>query len=63
MNDFKHLNLFEIRNLAIEELVKYYCELRKYEYNCGKKLNFIDLRKKLHFIIILILKIDQILFF
>lgn len=61
MNDFKHLNLFEIRNLAIEELVKYYCELRKYEYNCGKKLNFIDLRKKLHFIIILILKIDQIL--
>lgn len=61
MSDFKRLNLFEIRSMAIEELVKYYSELRKYEYKSGKKLNFIELRKEIHFIISVILKVDQIL--
>ncbi len=59
--EFKPLNLIELRELAIEELVKYYSELRKYEYNKGKKLNGINLRKKIHIIISTILKIDQLL--
>ena len=61
MQDFKYLNLLERRKLAIEELVKYYSELRKYEYHKGEKLNFIELRKKLHFIISLILITDQLI--
>ena len=61
MRDFKKLNLFEIRSMAIEDLVKYYSELRKYEYKSGEKLNYIELRKRIHFIISVILGVDQIL--
>lgn len=61
MNDFRYYNLFEVRKLAIEELVKYYAELRKYEYSLGKKLEHIEFRKKIHFVVSIILKIDQII--
>lgn len=55
------LNLFQKRQMAIEELIKYYSELRKYEYKNGVKLKGIDARKKVHFLVDIILKIDQIL--
>lgn len=55
------LNLFQKRNMAIEELIKYYSELRKASYFRGEKLKGIALRKKIHFLIALILKIDQLL--
>lgn len=55
------LSLFERRKLAIEDLVKYYAELRKYNYKNGEKLKGIELRKKIHFLVSLILKIDQFL--
>ncbi len=61
MSDFKKLNLLEIRNTAIEDLVKYYSQLRKYDYHQGKQLEFIEFRKKIHFLISLILKADQLL--
>ena len=59
--EFQHLNLIELRKLAIEELVKYYSEFRKYEYKNGKRLEGINLRKKIHFLISAILKIDQLM--
>lgn len=55
------LNLLERRNIAIEELIKYYAELRKYNYKNGEKLKGINMRKKIHFLVDAILKIDQLL--
>ena len=61
MDKFKKKNLLEKRKMAIEELVKYYAEYRIYCYNKGDKLKGIEMRKRLHPIIDLILKIDQVL--
>lgn len=61
MENFKKLNLLEKRKLAIEELVRYYSELRKHDYNNGQKLKYIDIRKKIHWLVTIILMIDQIL--
>ena len=55
------INLIKKRNMAIEELVKYYAELRKINYNNGEELKGINLRKRIHFLVDMILKIDQIL--
>lgn len=55
------LNLLQRRNLAIEELVIYYAELRKNDYRNGKELKGIIIRKKIHFLVNIILKIDQLL--
>jgi len=61
MEEFKKLNLFERRKMAIEDLCKYQAEYRKYQYNNGSKLKCIELRKKIYFLIKAILKIDQVL--
>ena len=61
MDEFKKLSLLEKRKLAIEDLIKYYSELRKYEYDNGYELKNIELRKKIHFLVSIILEIDQIL--
>ena len=61
MDTFKKLNLIEKRKMAIEELVDYYAEYRIYCYNKGDKLKGIELRKKIHPLINLILKIDEVL--
>lgn len=58
---FSKANLLEMRKMSIEELTLYYAELRKYEYNKGVPLKGIKLRKKIHFLINIILKIDEIL--
>ena len=61
MDTFKKLNLIEKRKMAIEELVNYYAEYRIYCYNKGDKLKGIELRKKIHPLINLILKKDEVL--
>ena len=61
MEEFKKKSLIERRKMAIEELVKYHAELRKYNYHNGDKLKGISLRKKIHFLCDFILKIDQLL--
>ncbi len=61
MQEFKKIGLIEKRKSTIEDLVKYYAELRKYEYKNGKELKCIQLRKKIYFLIRLILNIDQLL--
>ena len=61
MESFNKLSLLEKRKMAIEELVNYYAEYRIYLYNNGSELKGIELRKKIHFLCDLILKIDQVL--
>ena len=61
MQEFKKLNLFEKRKMTIEELVKYYAEYRIYCYNKHDKLKGIELRKKIHFLINIILEIDKVI--
>lgn len=61
MENFTKINLIERRNMAIDELVKYYAEYRKYKFINGYELRGIAIRKKINFIIKLILKIDQVL--
>lgn len=61
MESFKKINLLKKRKMAIEDLVKYYSELRKYNYNNGQKLEHIEIRKKIHWLVNIILMIDQIL--
>ena len=61
MEEFRKLTLLEKRKMAIEDLVKYYSELRKYEYKNGQELKHINLHKRIHFLISFILKIDQLL--
>ena len=53
--------LFELRKMKIEEVSKYYLELRKYKYEQGEKLKGIELRKKIHFILLQIIKLERIL--
>ncbi len=59
MNDFKKLNYIDRRQLSIEQLVKYYAEYRIYCYNKKDELKGIELRKKMHFLINLILETDR----
>ena len=61
MQEFKKINLFEKRKMTIEELVKYYAEYRIYCYNKHDKLKGIELRKKIHFLINIILEIDKVI--
>lgn len=61
MKELEKISLIEKRKMTIEELVKYYSELRKYNYKKGEELKYIELRKKVYFLIKSILKIDQLL--
>lgn len=52
-------NIFELRKLTIEELKKYYVELRKYEYENKVPLKGIEIRKKIHKLLVSLIKIDR----
>ncbi len=59
--EFDYKNFLELRKIKLNELEQYYKELRKFEYTIDKKIEFIELRKKINFIIVALLKIDRIL--
>lgn len=61
MEQFEKINYIQRQKMAIEQLVNYYAEYRINSYNNGDKLKGIQLRKKIHLLITLILKIDQLL--
>jgi len=58
---FTKKSLLELRTQSVDEINKYYRELRKYEYDNGKELNGIGIRKNIHKLLLLILKIDRLL--
>lgn len=60
MGNFQKISWFKRKKLSIQELVIYYAEKRKHDYSAGKSLRGIVFRKKLHFVVDWILKIDQL---
>lgn len=61
MNDFNKKNVFQLKKICLSELEKYYIELRKYEYEHNIPLKYMELRKKIHKLLLQLIKIDRIL--
>ena len=59
-NSFEYKNLIEIKKMSLEELNSYYRMLRKYEFETGKELSSSNIKKKIHSLTMLILKIDRL---
>lgn len=58
---FEKKTLFELRKQSVNEINKYYRELRKYKYENNIELKGIKIRKNIHALMMIILKIDRIL--
>ena len=58
---FEYANLLKIKKMSLEELNSYYRALRKYEFESGKNMSSSTIIKRIHFLKMLILKIDRIL--
>ena len=61
MDKFNKKSILELRKMTIEEIEKYYMELRKYEYENNIPLKNIELRKKIHMLLLELIKIDRVL--
>ena len=61
MEQFDKKSLLELRKLSLDELKKYYVELRKYEFDNSVPLKGIKLRQKIHKLLLSIIKIDRVL--
>ena len=54
-------NIFEIRKMTPDELKIYYEQLRLESYNNNDPIKGIEIRKKLNFIIVLLLKLNRMI--
>lgn len=61
MKNFDKKSLIELKKLSLEEVKKYYLELRKYEFENNVPLKGIEIRKKIHKLLYTLIKIDRIL--
>lgn len=61
MDKFKYKSLLAQRRMAIVELEQYYRNLRRYECEADLPVKGIELRKKIYFIVKLLLKIDKLM--
>lgn len=61
MSKFEYQKLKELKQMQLHELEEYYVQMRKYEYDNNIPLKNINLRKKIHNILLLLVKIDRIL--
>lgn len=59
--EFNKKNILELRKESVDEINKYYRELRKYEFDNDVELKSFELRKKIHPLMMIALKIDRIL--
>ncbi len=59
--EFNRKSLLELRKWTDEELNNYYMQLRKLDYEEGKSLKGIELRKRIHLLLLIIIKIDRLL--
>jgi len=57
---FNYKNFFELRRLSLDELNSYYRALRSYEFDNNKPLESSIIKKRIHFLTMLILKIDRL---
>ena len=55
------INYFKLKKMDIKEVEDYYSRLRKYEYANNIKLNYIKLKKLIHFFPLSLVKLDRIL--
>lgn len=51
----------ELRKYSVEKVSEYYMELRKFNYENNVPINNIEIRKKIHSLLLLIVKLDRIL--
>ena len=58
---FEKKSLLEKRRLTLEELEKYYMELRKYNFENNVPLKNIEARKKIHMILYRLIQLERIL--
>lgn len=58
---FEYKKLLEKKKMSLEELSRYYRQLRYYEFSIGKQLESSELKKKIHFLTMLLLKIDRLI--
>ena len=61
MDTLERKNIFQLRKMTMEEIEKYYMELRKYEFENNVPLKNIEIRKKIHILLLQLIKIDRIL--
>lgn len=59
MSDLKKKSIFALRKESVPEIERCLRELRKYEYDHGVELKGIKARKRIHKLMILIVKIDR----
>lgn len=59
MTEFNKKSLMELKKLSLEEVKKYYLELRKYEYENNIPLKGLEIRKKIHILLLNLIKIDR----
>lgn len=61
MKKFDKKSLVELQKLSLDEVKKYYLELRKYQFENNIPLKGIEIRKKIHKLLYTLIKIDRIL--
>lgn len=61
MSEFEYKKYSEIKKMAIDELNKYYRDLRRYEYEKNMDLDTSTIKKRVHALTMLVLKIDRLL--
>lgn len=59
MSDFDKKNLLEIYRMSLDELSHYYRLLRRYEFENNKPLESSELKRRMHKLTMLVLKIDR----
>jgi hypothetical protein len=58
--EFKKKNYLELKKMPLEEVRKYYMELRKYEYETDAPIKGLEIRKRTYLLIKYLLKLDKI---
>lgn len=61
MTDFEYKKFLELRKMKLNELEQYYLQMRRYEYDNHIPLKNMELRKKIHSILLTLVKIDRVL--
>lgn len=59
--DFQYKKVLELKQMQLNELEQYYLEMRKYEFDHHIPITNIELRKKIHNLLLTFVKIDRIL--
>ena len=59
MDKFEKKNILELKKMTLEEVKKYYVELRKYEYEENIPIKGIEFRKNIHNLLLRLIKLER----